>query len=190
MPTRILLSMAIAMCLYSNVKVTSLEAIAQSENLMYFALIETVAGVVIGFMTRLFFFVIGMVGDLLSLTLGLNSAQMYNPMMDSHGGVLEQFYVMLGTLFFFALNGHHMLISSLSYSFEMLPLGSQGLRVGGLAEAAMWGREVLIMGLKMSAPVLIAIFLANVVMGIIGRAIPQMNVLVTSFPVTMLLEWE
>lgn len=186
-PTRVLLSLAISMCIYSTVVVKDQTIITNSENLIYLSLINLVAGLIIGFMTRLFFFVVGMVGDLVSLSLGLNSAQMYNPMLNSQGGVLEQFYVMLGTLFFFLLNGHHVLISALAYSFQTLSIDSMTLHTGGLAEVAYWGREVLVIALKMSAPVLIAIFLANVVMGVIGRAIPQMNVLVTSFPVTMLL---
>lgn len=186
-PTRILVSLALTMCMYSTVKVGSIESVVSSEALIFSAAIEILYGLLLGFMTRLFFFVVGMFGEICSISMGLNSAQLFNPMSGSSGGVLEQFYVILGSIFFLALNGHHMLLIALSHSFELLPLGSTALKTGGLGEAVYWAREVLAMALKMSAPVLVAILLANVVMGILGRAIPQMNVLVTSMPVTLLL---
>jgi flagellar biosynthetic protein FliR len=56
-----------------------------------------------------------------------------------------------------------------------------------LRDLAVVGQDILIMGLKLAAPILGAIFLSNMAMGIIGRAVPQINVLVTSWPINVLL---
>lgn len=186
-PLRILFSLVLAMTVFPAAKIDPSVLQGFSENLIPFAGREVLIGLILGFLSRLFFFAISMVGDLISITLGLSAAQLYNPMMGSQSGVVEQFHVILGSLLFLLLNGHHILISALAQSFDMVAIGSASLKAGGLAEYALFGGEMIALTIKMSAPVVVAVLLANVAMGVLGRAIPQMNVLVTSFPVTILL---
>lgn len=187
MPVKILFSLVLTMILFPVVQVAPELPQSLDENLILLAGREVVVGLIIGFLTRLFFFAISMTGELISISLGLSSAQLFNPMMASQGGVIEQFYVLIGTIFFLLLNGHHLLISALAQSFELIAVGVPSFKTGPLVEIAAFGQELLILTLKMSAPVLVAILIANMAMGILGRAIPQINVLITSFPVTIML---
>lgn len=184
---RVLFSLVFAMSLYPTVQWESGVAEGFSELMPFLAIREVAIGLILGFLTRIFFFSVSMTGDLVSVAVGLNAAQLYNPMMQSQGGVLEQFHVILGSLFFLILNGHHILITALSESFKIVHPGLMTFRTGGLGEMALFGQDLLILTIKMGAPVMVAILLTNMAMGILGRAIPQLNVLVTSFPVTILL---
>lgn len=186
-PIRVLFSLVLAMVIYPLVHVDPAVLRGFDEFLPFMAVREVVVGLVIGFLSRIFFFAVSMVGDLISISLGLSAAQLYNPMMQSQGGILEQFHVILGSLLFLVLNGHHLLISALIQSFEIVQIGVMTFKTGGLAEMALFGGDLLVITIKMGAPIMVAIFLANLAMGILGRAIPQLNVLVTSFPVTILL---
>ncbi|MBX2987601.1 MAG: flagellar biosynthetic protein FliR [Bdellovibrionaceae bacterium] len=186
-PLKILFCLVLTMTVYPAVKTDPAVMRGFGEDLILIAGREVLIGLVLGYLTRLFFFAISMTGDLISVTLGLSSAQLYNPMMASQGSVIEQFHVLIGSMFFLLINGHHMLISALVQSLDMIPVGLLSLNTGSLAEVAMFGQDLLVLTIKMSAPVMAAILIANLAMGILGRAIPQINVLVTSFPVTIML---
>jgi len=186
-PLRVLFSMILAMSVYPAVKTDAVVLQGFSDSLPLFAIREVAIGLILGFLSRIFFFAVSMVGDVISISLGLSAAQLYNPVMESQGGVVEQFHVILGSLLFLLLNGHHVMITALVQSFDYAAIGLTAFRTGGLAEYALFGGELITLTVKMTAPVMVAILLANVAMGILGRAIPQMNVLVTSFPVTILL---
>lgn len=187
LPLKILFCLSMTMCIFSLVHADPSVGQGFGENLPVVAAREVVVGLILGFLTRLFFFAVSMTGDLVSVTLGLSAAQLFNPMMASQGGIIEQFHVLIGSLFFFLINGHHMLINALFQSFQLIPVGAVSLHTGPLAEIAAFGQDLLLLTIKMSAPVVVAILIANLAMGILGRAVPQINVLVTSFPVTILL---
>lgn len=187
MPVRILFSLILAMVVFPVVKVQPEVLKGLSSDIVLLAMREVVLGLILGFLTKLFFFSVSMTGDLVSVSLGLGQAQLFNPAMGVSGSPVEQLHVMLGSLFFLIINGHHMMITALVKSFEILAVGSFSLKTGALAEAAIFGQDLLIITIRMSAPVLVSVLVANISMGILGRAIPQLNVLVTSFPVTVML---
>ncbi|KYG67569.1 flagellar biosynthetic protein FliR [Bdellovibrio bacteriovorus] len=186
-PIKVLLSIVLSVLLFPLVKVGNVDYALVSNEIIGLAIRELIVGLSIGFLTRLFFFVVTMTGDLVSMSVGLSASQMYNPMLGSNGNVIDQFYSTLGTLVFLAINGHHMLISAIAQSYDLIPVSSLSLNVGPFAEMAAYGQDVMIMAIKMCAPVMVTILLVNVAMGILGRAVPQINVLVTSMPVTIMI---
>jgi len=186
-PVKILLSLVLSIMLFPVVRTGSVNYELISNEIIGLAVRELIVGLSLGFLTRLFFFVVTMTGDLVSMSVGLSASQLYNPMLGSNGNSMDQFYTTLGTLVFLAINGHHMLLSAISQSYDILPVSSLSLNVGPFAEMAVFGQAVLIMAIKMCAPVLVTILLVNLAMGILGRAVPQINVLVTSMPVTILM---
>lgn len=182
---KVLLSIVITAILYPTVKITNPDLASISNDIILLTAREILIGLTLGFLTRLFFFAVTMTGDLVSLSVGLNASQLYNPMLGQNGNTLDQFYSLIATLIFFSVNGHHLLISALAQSFEMIPAATLKLNYGVYAEIAAYGQQILVMAIKMSAPVIVAVLVANLSMGILGRAIPQINVLVTSLPVTI-----
>lgn len=186
-PIKILLSIAISVVLFPSVKAASVDYSLISNEIIGLAVRELLVGLVLGFLTRLFFFAVTITGDLVALSVGLSSAQLYNPMLGSHGNTIDQFYSTMGTLIFLTIGGHHMLLSGIAQSYELVPVSSLSLKLAVFADIAAYGQTIIMIGIKMCAPVLVTIFLANMAMGILGRAVPQINVLVTSMPVTILL---
>ncbi len=184
---KVLLSILLTALVFPSVRPENLNYDLISNEIISLAIRELFVGLTLGFLTRLFFFIVTMTGDLVSVSIGLGASQLYNPMLGTSGNALDQFYSTLGTLVFLAINGHHMLLSSMVQSFDLVPVGQMGLNVGPFAEMAVYGQDVMIMAIKMCAPVLVTILLVNIAMGILGRAVPQINVLVTSMPVTIML---
>lgn len=186
-PVKILLSVVLSMLIFPVVRIGNVNYLAISNDLIGLAIRELIVGLVLGFLTRLFFFVVTMVGDLVSMSVGLSASQMYNPMMGSNGNVLDTFYSTLGTLIFLSINGHHMLINAIVKSYELVPVSSLQINIGPFGEIALFGQMALLLTIKMCAPVIVTILLVNLAFGILGRAVPQINVLVTSMPVTIML---
>ena len=177
-PLKILLSLAVAMCLFPTVNKTGLTAQGLGQDIAWLAAKEVLVGVILGFLTRLFFFALACGGNLIATSAGLANAQLFNPAMGTTTTTVETFYVSLGTLLFLALNGHHYFLTGLAQSFDAIPLNA-GIDIAVFKDSGMLVQTVVEAGIKISAPVLVAIFFMNAAMGIIGRAIPQINVLVT-----------
>jgi flagellar biosynthetic protein FliR len=182
---KVLLSVMLSICLFSSIQISSVTGLAISEELPFMAFREIAIGLFLGFLSRCFFFAVSVAGEIISMSMGLASAQIFNPALGAQSNIIEQLQVILATLVFLAIKGHHMLLTGLAKSFEIIPLGPMALKVAGLGVAASYGQDILLMGLQIAAPVIVAILLTNMAMGIIGRAVPQINVLVTSIPVTI-----
>jgi flagellar biosynthetic protein FliR len=188
---KILFSLLVAMVLFPVISRTGLGAHQLHDDIALLACKEVLVGVCLGFLTRLFFFAVSVGGNLISTSMGLASAQVFNPALGNQSLTVEQFHVTLATLIFLALNGHHFFLTGLAQSFEALPLAEVGIKIAttNLSGVEFGGtilQKVTEAGIRISAPVMVAIFFMNMAMGIMGRAVPQINVLITSLPVNIL----
>ena len=186
-PVKILLSVVLTAIVAPMAQFQTVELSELSNQVIMMSLKEVTVGLILGFLTRFFFFALSMAGEVISISLGLGSAQVYNPFSGNNGQVLEQFYSLFGMIVFLALNGHHVFVTALVESFQTLPVAKLSIEFGGLAELAQRFQQIFVIMIKMAAPVVITLFIVNMAMAIIGRAVPQINVLVTSFPVTIMI---
>ena len=186
-PIKILFSVVLAFIVFPIAEPVSTDKQSLNDFLVLLAGREVLVGLILGLLTRFFFFALSMAGDMISLSLGLGSAQIYNPFIGQSGQVVEQFFSLTGMVVFLALNGHHLFLTALVQSFEVIPFANLSLHVGGLAEVSQKFQEIFIIMIKMAAPVIVTVFIVNLAMAIMGRAVPQLNVLVTSFPVTIMI---
>jgi flagellar biosynthetic protein FliR len=181
---KVLLCLAIAGVLFPVIDRSGLSAADLGQDVAWLAGKEVLTGLCLGFMTRLFFFAISVGGNIVSTSIGLSNGNLFNPALGASVTTVEQFYATLATLLFLALNGHHYFLTGLAQSFDAIPLSIDGtqfaLMTGKFKDSGLILQTVTEAGIKISAPVLVAIFMLNVVMGIIGRAVPQINVLVTT----------
>lgn len=184
---KILLSIVLSVLLFPVVKVANVNYLVISDHIVGLAMREIIVGLSLGFLTRLFFFVVTMTGDLVSVSVGLSASQLFNPLLGSNGNTIDQFYSTIGTLVFLAINGHYMLLDAVAQSYSLVPVSSLTLNITAFGEMVLFGQAVIMMAIKMCAPILVTILLVNLAMGILGRAVPQINVLVTSMPVTIML---
>ena len=148
---------------------------------------EVLIGICLGFVTRFFFFAVGMAGEIVSISMGLGQAQMFNPMMGSMGNAMEQFYVVIATLVFFTFNGHHVMLQGLVESFQSAPVAQMTFSVATLGEMVFKMQEYLIIGIKFAAPILISMTIVQFGIALLSRVVPQINVLVTSASLTVVL---
>ncbi len=186
-PVKILLALIVTILIFPVITFQATLPELESLEMISFALKEVFTGLVMGYLCRLFFFVVSMAGNIISLTMGLSQGQLYNPALNATGNSVEQFYVILGTLFFLAINGHHYMLVGLQKSFEFIPVATAFGKVEIFANFGMVVNQLFEFGVRMAGPVLVTILFANIAMGIIGRAVPQINVLITALPANILV---
>lgn len=183
---KVLLSFMVSLILFPSIGWQQITTSIQSNMIVWMVVREIGVALVLVFMCRLVFQAVSVCGEIVSVSMGLSSAQTFNPVSGAQNSIISQFQGMLVSVFFLALNGHHLFLSGLVESYELIPLGVNSYDlISGLKLAEIL-QFVAVIGLKLSAPVLAALFVMNVAMAIVGRAVPQINILITSFPVNIL----
>jgi flagellar biosynthetic protein FliR len=90
-------------------------------------------------------------------------------------------------MLFVALNGHHIFIEALAQSYGIVPAGSVALTPAGLKHIIGVSAQMFLLGIQLGAPLIVALLAANFSIGLIARAVPQVNIFVVGFPFTIAL---
>lgn len=141
---------------------------------------ELFIGLVIGFGFRLLVYGLQSAGWLIGYQIGFSIANIIDPSTGSEQSIVAQFWFLLGALIFLCLNGHHLIIQSIMQSYELLPLG-HSIALDSWHEITRLSATVFVLALKLSAPIVVSLFLIDVALATISRLIPTMNVFVVGF---------
>lgn len=155
--------------------------------LFLFIFKELALGIILGFICYLFFSVVYLAGHIVDMELGFSIASVINPEDESEIPLMANLFYMIAALIFFSINGHHLFIKGIVDSFRVVPLGSLSFNL--LMVETITGIVVnsFIIAIKMSGPVLVSIFLSNILLGIFARTMPQMNVFDVGIPLKILV---
>ena len=146
---------------------------------------QVVIGVAIGFTMRIIFTAVEMAGNIAGMQMGLGFATFFDPQNAAQIPVVGQFLGLLATVLFLAMNGHLYMIEILAQSFQALPVVPPPFSAAGWRALAGWGGEIFLAGLLLSMPIMAALLITNLALGIMTRAAPQLNVFSVGFPITL-----
>lgn len=146
---------------------------------------QLLIGAAMGLALQLVFamFIVG--GQIIAFQMGLGFASMVDPASGTQVPVVSQFYVIVLTLVFLALDGHLVFISVIAESFHTLPIGVNGLSREGLWALVSWGGNMYAGAVQIALPAIASLLLINLTFGIVTRAAPQFNIFSIGFPITM-----
>lgn len=150
---------------------------------------QMIIGIALGLTMRMVFTMVDVAGELAGMQMGLGFATFFDPQHASSLPVVAQFLGLLTTLTFFSANGHLMLLSVLAESFRLLPMADTGLSASVWLTLVDWGGKIFLTGLMLSLPIVAALLVTNLALGVLTRAAPQLNVFSVGFPVTLLVGW-
>lgn len=143
---------------------------------------ETITGIVAGMAASFIFAALRVGGQLLDIHVGFAAAQLFDPLSSESNTLLAQFFHILGLVLLFSLDAHHRLIIGLLKSFQVVPLGSL-IYSGDIVKRLLQVFLLMIeYGLRIALPVLIVLFLFDLALGFISKAVPQFNILMVGFP--------
>lgn len=148
---------------------------------------QLLIGGVIGFVLWLSFQAASYGGQAVAQSMGLGFAESVDPAGGGTSPTLGQFYLLLVTLLFLAMNGHLRLIALLAESFRRLPPGTGVISPAGLHAVTMFGGELFLGAVRVALPALTALLVVNMGFAAISRAAPSMNLFAVGFPITLCL---
>lgn len=146
---------------------------------------ELITGVAMGFAVRLVFAAVEMAGEVSSLTMGLGFASFFDPMSQGRSSAISQFLVWIATLTLLVANVHLLLLEALAESFYTLPISSRMFHGAGFWDLALWGAKIFSSGVQLALPIVAALLITNVALGVLTRAAPQLNLFGIGFPITL-----
>lgn len=126
-------------------------------------------------------------GEMVDLQIGFRAGELYDPVAGGSSSILGRLWYLAALVFFFQVDGHHWLIGGLARSYGLCP-------VGDLAFEREWGLlagQMLLasfaLGLRLAAPLVASLVLADVTLGLVSRGMPQMNILLVGMPAKIIV---
>lgn len=143
---------------------------------------ELFIGIFIAYVARLVFTGIEVAGTIIGYQMGFGIVNVIDPASASNVSITSRVYNIFAMLIFLIMDCHHYFINAIAASFELIP--PLGLHyTGAMAETLIrLSGDIFVVGVKLSAPVVAALFFTNVALGLVARTVPQMNVFIVGFP--------
>ena len=142
-------------------------------------------GISIGFVMRVIFSAIEMAGELIAVSMGLGFATFYNPQTQAQTIVISQFLSLVALAVFLSTNLHLVMLESFFDSFKTVPINQISLAPIAFRDLAYWGSNIFSIGLQLSLPIVTTLLIANIALGILTKAAPQLNLFGIGFPITI-----
>ncbi len=176
---RVGLATAISLLLASQISDSITTRLGTGEFLMA-ALAQIIAGLALGFAVFILLSAIQSAGELIDLQVGFALGAVLDPLTGTSAAPIGRFHQLLAVTILFAIDGHTAVVRGYLRSVEAVPLG--GVDLGQLAQEMLGLLTVfLISAVEIALPVLAALFVAEIALGFLGKAAPQMNILVIGF---------
>ncbi|WP_331722137.1 flagellar biosynthetic protein FliR [Alkalithermobacter thermoalcaliphilus] len=157
-------------------------------NIMFLGIKEILIGFVIGFIAYMIFSIFYIAGAFLDLDLGFSMANVIDPQYGSQVPITGNFIYTILTVVFMLLNGHHYLIKALVDSFYIFPVNSLiNINNNLFVFIVQLLDYMFVSAIKISIIVMISIFLVNLILGILARTMPQMNVFIVGMPLKIVI---
>jgi len=145
---------------------------------------EILLGAALALSAQLVFASVQFAGQLISYQMGLSAANIFDPASSQQVSVVGQLINTFAILIWFSVGAHHIFISGLIESFAISPIGGEWA-VSGIGTLLSLGGNLFSVGLQIAGPIMILLFLVNVGLGLISKAVPQIQVFFVSFPLTI-----
>lgn len=179
--------LALTTLLYLTLNQTIAPLPFDAGSLLRIAVGEIIFGTIIALAVLLVFAAFQLAGELISFQMGFSFAQVVDPQSGAQTTILSQWFQLFATLIFFSVNGHHIFLRAIVESFRTVPIGGFVLTSDTYQKVLFMSGQLFVIGVKIAAPVMIVLFLTQVGMGLISRLAPEVNILIVSFPVTIVL---
>ena len=148
---------------------------------------EILIGWLIGFVGACALSAINMAGKVMDMQVGYAVVNVMDPTSGQQIALIGSFMYNLAILIMLVVNGHHMIITALAESFNIVPLATAAYNVELSSLIVDVTSEIFLTGMKIAMPVTFAILMINVGMGILARTMPQMNIFVIGIPLHLFL---
>jgi len=181
------LAISVSVILFPLLELDAFPYFSETIPLVIGATSEIMLGLIIGLSVNIIFAGIQLAGQLIGYQMGFAIANVMDPQTGSQSSIFASFTNIVALLLFLAFNAHHWFLRGLTESFKLVPLFNFRMS-GSLAEHfILIGSDMFIIALKVAAPVMAALLLTSVALGIVARTVPKMNIFLVGMPLKIAL---
>jgi flagellar biosynthetic protein FliR len=185
-PVRLRVALAFLVAFCAQATLPAMPVIALDSPLAFLTVVQQlVIGISMGFAIRIVFAAIEFAGELMGLQMGLNFAGFFDPATGGQTTAVSRFYGVFVGWLFIVINGHLLLIAAVVQSFHAFPVSAEPFAFLRAVQPQVWGGEVFRLGLWIAMPLVAMLLFTNLVLGVIARVAPQMNIFAIGFPITL-----
>jgi flagellar biosynthetic protein FliR len=148
---------------------------------------ELVFGLVVGKIMSLVFTAAQWAGEIIGQQMGFSLGEVFDPSFGAAGNIIGDLYFMLTLVVFLTLRGHHAMLRGLAASFDVLPPLSVGMSATLLSSVAGTMQSAAILAFQLAAPMLVTMLVVDMVLGFLGKTIPQLNIMTAGLSVKSLI---
>ncbi|NGP44112.1 flagellar type III secretion system protein FliR [Bacillaceae bacterium SIJ1] len=157
-----------------------------------FLLQEIMIGLALGLIAYILLSAFQIAGGFIDFQMGFAVANVIDPQTGAQSPLVGQYLYTFSLLFLLSVDAHHMLLDGIYYSYQLLPLGLEGLAIDdgqAIHLIVLAFARMFMIALQMAIPVVGCLFLVDVALGIMARTVPQMNVFVVGLPLKILVSF-
>ena len=155
-----------------------------ADSMLLLLVLNFAAGAIIGYIAQIIILAIESGGDMINTQMGLSSAMVMDPSTNSQTSILSRVITLLGLIIFMEVGGFYWMINALIRSFEIFPIYATAIpleKIINLDYLVTTTSNVLYVGLQIASPVLLATLGQDIILGVISKTAPQVNVFQLSF---------
>jgi flagellar biosynthetic protein FliR len=146
---------------------------------------EALVGILLGLMSRLIFTAAEFGGTIIGYQMGFAAANVFDPQNQKQISLLSEFQNIFAIFIFLAVDGHHIFIRAAVKSYAILPPGKLDLSHAVVPYLVKLSSQMFALSLQFSAPVLAILLFSGLILGVLARVFPQLNVFLLSFPLNI-----
>ncbi len=185
-PARVRVGLALLIVVAAQPSLPPMPEVPLDSALAFLLVVQNlIIGLTLGFAVRLVFAAVEFAGELVGLQMGLNYAGFFDPASGGQVTATGRFFGTLVGLLFIVINGHLLVVAAVVQSFRAFPVAPEPFAFLRTLQPQVWGSEVFALGLWIALPIVAMLLFVNLVLGVISRVAPQMNVFAIGFPMTL-----
>ncbi len=147
---------------------------------------EFLNGLMLGYITSLCFSALQIAGSFIDMQLGLMMASMFDPNTQNQTTIMQNIMYWMGIIIFFSINGHHVMIRGIQRSFEIIGVG-EAVYLTNFGYLLTVFVEMFSTGFRMCIPIMLALFMKDLVLGLISKSVPSLNIMMVAMPIKVLI---
>jgi flagellar biosynthetic protein FliR/FlhB len=151
-----------------------------------YSIMEFINGLFLGYVTYTALHIVQVAGSLIDVQMGLSMSRVYDEQNGLQSTLMQNLFFWITILLFFSTNGHHLLINGLVKSFETIPVGSMPI-IDNIQYLITVFVEYFSIAFQIALPVIITLIMSDLILGLISRSVPQLNVMIMGMPLKMLV---
>ena len=185
--TKVGLALIISIVLFPVIENGMVEFPDNLWGMIQLVITEFIIGMILGLLVQLFFEGVRMMGQLVGFQTGFAITNILDPQTGTQVSILANMAYLAAMTMFLILNGHHILLSSMRESFEIINAGSLNLNNQIMQEMIRLSGDMFVIAVKIGSPAIAALLLTSAAFGLITKLIPQMNIMIVGFPVKIII---